>query len=371
MKPREERAEGKRNWWQVFGKKELAPELPGDLEVQSAPEAARETAPPVGPTALPDTAAPERKPGLFARLKQGLARTSSGLVGGIAQVFTTRKIDEETLGELEELLIGADLGVSAAARITEALRKSRVGTKATEEEIRTVLAGEIEQALGPSQGALEFGTGVKPFVILVVGVNGTGKTTTIGKLAQLFKGNGKSVMMAAGDTFRAAAVEQLKVWGARTNCPVVARETGADSAGLAYDALAQARAEGVDILMIDTAGRLQNKATLMAELEKLIRVLKKLDPAAPHSVIQVLDATTGQNAISQVEVFQKTAGVTGRIRTKRDGTARGGIRVPLAERCGLPIHAIGVGEAAEDLQPFNARQFARALVGLEEAAPAL
>jgi len=334
--------------------------LPSAPEPAPAPIREEERAP------VTDKAAP-RGEGLFARLKRGLSRSTDSLAGGIAQIFTTRKITEASLSELEDLLITADLGLGAAARLTDALRKSRVESGASGDDVRALLAEEVARVLAPAQAPLAIDAARKPHVILVVGVNGTGKTTTIGKLAQRFRSEGKSVMMAAGDTFRAAAIDQLKIWGTRTGAPVVAKEVGADSAGLAFEALERAKAEGIDVLLIDTAGRLQNKTALMAELEKLIRVIKKLDPTAPHSVIQVLDATTGQNAILQVEAFQKTAGVTGLVMTKLDGTARGGILVPLTEKFGLPIHAIGVGEAAEDLQPFDARLFARALAGLEEA----
>jgi len=326
--------------------------------------------PPLPAAAEPMPAPPveAKRESVFDRFQRGLARSAESLAGGISQIFTTRKIDETTLSELEDLLITADLGLATAARLTETLRKSRVESGASGSEIRQLLAGEVLAVLAPAQVPLAVHAGLKPHVMLIVGVNGTGKTTTIGKLAQRFKSEGNSVMMAAGDTFRAAAIDQLKVWGERTGAPVVAREVGADSAGLAYDALEKAKTEGIDVLLIDTAGRLQNKSVLMAELEKLIRVIRKLDPTAPHSVIQVLDATTGQNAINQVEVFQKVAGVTGLVMTKLDGTARGGILVPLTEKFHLPIHAIGVGEAAEDLQPFDAALFARALAGLEEGA---
>jgi fused signal recognition particle receptor len=320
------------------------------------------------PAEAPSRPTESKTEGVFARLRRGLSRSASNLSGGIAQIFTTRKIDTTTLSELEDLLIASDLGIAAASRLTESLRRSRVETGASGDEVRELLAGEVASVLLPAEAPLVVNADLKPHVMLVVGVNGTGKTTTIGKLAQRFKSDGRAVMLAAGDTFRAAAIDQLKVWGERTGAPVVAREVGADSAGLAFDALEKARADGMDVLLIDTAGRLQNKAALMAELEKLIRVIRKLDPSAPHSVIQVLDATTGQNAIGQVEVFQKVAGVTGLIMTKLDGTARGGILVPLTEKFHLPIYAIGVGEAAEDLQPFRAGPFARALTGLDDAA---
>jgi fused signal recognition particle receptor len=300
----------------------------------------------------------------FQRLRNGLARTSSQLTEGISGVFNKRKLDASTLEELEDLLIRADLGVDAAMRITDRLSRERYNKEISEEEIRQVLAEEVEAILKPVAAPIVTDAARKPHVILVVGVNGTGKTTTIGKLARNFTAEGKRVMLAAGDTFRAAAVEQLKIWGERTNSPVVARETGADAAGLVYDALTSARDDKRDILIIDTAGRLQNKADLMAELEKIVRVIKKQDATAPHTVLLTLDATTGQNALNQVEIFKKTAGVTGLIMTKLDGTARGGILVAIADKHKLPVHAIGVGEGAEDLQPFDARDFARAIAGL-------
>lgn len=346
---------------------ELPPLPEAPVEVR-APEPVPAIARAPEPVPQPIPAPAPRRETIFDRFRRGLARSSSSLAGGIGQIFTTRKVDETTLSELEDLLITSDLGLSAASRLTEALRESRVDKGASGEEVRALLASEVLEVLKPVEVPLEVNPALKPHVMLIVGVNGTGKTTTIGKLAQRFKDRGFRVMMAAGDTFRAAAIDQLKVWGERTGAAVIARDVGADSAGLAYDALDAARAGGIDVLLIDTAGRLQNKAALMAELEKLIRVIRKLDPTAPHSVIQVLDATTGQNAISQVEAFQKTAGVTGLIMTKLDGTARGGILVPLAEKFHLPIHAVGVGESAEDLQPFDAALFARALAGLEEAA---
>lgn len=334
------------------------------LESLTAPTQDLPPLPAPAETPLPVEA---KRESVFDRFRRGLARSTESLAGGIAQIFTSRKIDETTLSELEDLLITADLGLTMASRLTETLRKSRVESGASGGEVRQLLADEVLAVLAPAQVPLIVHADLKPHVMLIVGVNGTGKTTTIGKLAQRFKSEGHSVMMAAGDTFRAAAIEQLQVWGERTGAPVVAREVGADSAGLAFEALERAKAEGIDVLIIDTAGRLQNKSVLMAELEKLIRVIRKLDPAAPHSVIQVLDATTGQNAISQVEVFQRIAGVTGLVMTKLDGTARGGILVPLTEKFHLPIHAIGVGEGAEDLQPFDATLFARALAGLDEA----
>ncbi len=309
--------------------------------------------------AASDALAP--KQGWFARLKSGLTKTSSKLSEGITGLFTKSRLDVDTLDDLEDLLIQADLGIETATRITTALSQGRYAKGISPEDVRTVLADEVERVLTPVAKPLLIDASHKPHVILVVGVNGAGKTTTIGKLAQQFGRSGKSVMMAAGDTFRAAAIDQLKIWGERTGAPVVARNVGADSAGLAFDALHDAREAGTDVLLIDTAGRLQNKQALMDELEKVVRVLRKIDPSAPHTVLLVLDATTGQNALSQVEVFQDRAGVTGLVMTKLDGSARGGILVAIAARFGLPVHAIGVGETAEDLQPFDPKEFARAI----------
>jgi fused signal recognition particle receptor len=309
---------------------------------------------------------PEERAGVswFQRLRQGLSKTSSRLTDGITGVFTKRKLDGETLEELEDLLIQADLGLDVSARVTAALRKSRYNSDISPDEVREVLAEEVQNILAPVARPLEIDDGRRPHVVLVVGVNGTGKTTTIGKYANQFSRQGKRVMLAAGDTFRAAAIEQLKIWGERTGAAVMAGAPGADASGLAFDALQQAVAEKYDVLLIDTAGRLQNKSALMAELEKIIRVTKKLDETAPHSVILTLDATTGQNALSQVEIFGKTAGVTGLVMTKLDGTARGGILVAIASKYGLPVHAIGVGEGVEDLQPFDPQDFARAIAGI-------
>ncbi len=306
-----------------------------------------------------------KKGGWLSRLKSGLSRSASALGGGISEIFTKRKLDDAALEELEDLLITADLGVETAARVTADLARDRFDQEITPDEVRLALAERIAAILDPVAHELAIKPEVKPHVILVVGVNGTGKTTTIGKLARQMTESGKSVVMAAGDTFRAAAIEQLKIWGERTGSTVIAGKPGGDAAGLAYDALQQARAQGADVLLVDTAGRLQNKTELMAELEKVIRVLKKLDADVPHSVLLVLDATTGQNALSQVEVFQNICNVTGLVMTKLDGTARGGVLVALAAKFGLPVHAIGVGEGAGDLRPFEASAFARALVGLE------
>ncbi len=310
-----------------------------------------------------DTTGETEKRGWFARLKAGLSRTSNKVTSSITGVFTKRKLDRALLDELEEALIAADLGPATAARLVKVLAKDRFDKEITEEEVREIFAEEIARILQPIAQPLALKP-LKPQVVLVVGVNGSGKTTTIGKLAKQFQAEGKKVMLAAGDTFRAAAVEQLKIWGERSGVPVVARETGGDAAGLAYDALARAREEHADILLIDTAGRLQNKAGLMEELAKIIRVIKKLDPDAPHDCLLVLDATTGQNAHSQVEIFKQMCQVTGLVVTKLDGSAKGGVLVALAEKFNLPVVSIGVGEGADDLRPFEATIFARSLMGL-------
>jgi fused signal recognition particle receptor len=302
--------------------------------------------------------------GWWQRLRQGLARSSASIGGAIADLVTKRRLDAAVLEELEDVLIRADLGVATAGRIVAAIAAGRHDREIDADDVKAILAAEIEKALAPVARPLAFHAG-KPFVILVVGVNGSGKTTTIGKLAARIRAEGRTVMLAAGDTFRAAAIDQLKIWGERAGAPVIAREPGTDSASLAFEALSAARANGTDVLIVDTAGRLQNKAALMGELEKLVRVMKKLDPAAPHAVLLVLDATVGQNALSQVEEFRRTAGVTGLVMTKLDGTARGGILVAIAERFGVPVHFIGVGEGVDDLQPFAAREFARAIAGLD------
>ena len=300
----------------------------------------------------------------FKRMGSGLSRTSSQLTTSISGVFTKRKLDEDTLEELEDILIRADLGVATATAITDRLADQRMGRDVTDEDVRTLMAEEVERVLTPVAGPLELDLDHQPHVILVVGVNGSGKTTTIGKLGQKLYDAGFSTLLVAGDTFRAAAVEQLKIWGERTLSPVIYRPDGADAAGLAYDAYVQARDEGRDVVLMDTAGRLQNKTELMAELEKIIRVFKKLDPSAPHTVLLTLDATTGQNALNQVEIFKDVAGVNGLVMTKLDGTARGGILVGIAAKYGLPVYFIGVGEQVEDLEPFDARDFARSISGL-------
>ncbi len=319
---------------------------------------------PVTPPASVQEAEPTKK-GWLARLKEGLGRSSSRLGRGITDLFTKRRLDDEALEDLEDLLITADLGVETARRVTQRLSKARFGQEVTPEEIRTALAEEVTEILTPVAQPLTPDSACKPFVVLVVGVNGSGKTTTIGKMAKYYSDQGLQVSLAAGDTFRAAAVEQLKVWGERTGCPVISRDQGADAAGLAFDALHEAKERGDDLLLIDTAGRLQNKKDLMAELQKIVRVLQKKDPTAPHATLLVLDATVGQNAHSQVENFKEITNVSGLILTKLDGTARGGVLVALAERFGLPVHAIGIGEAVDDLRPFDPLAFARGLTGLD------
>jgi fused signal recognition particle receptor len=305
----------------------------------------------------------------FQRLKQGLTKSSSKLTEGLAAILVKRKLDQDTLDEIEELLIAADLGPATAARLAGDLGKSRFGKEVTDDEVKLFLADRVADLLAPVAIPLDPSV-AKPFVVLVVGVNGVGKTTTIGKLAEHYRGQGKRVMMAAGDTFRAAAVAQLAIWGERTGAPVVKKGEGADPAALAYEALERARSENIDILLIDTAGRLHNKAGLMEELAKVIRVLRKLDPAAPHSTLLVLDATTGQNAINQVETFRSLVNVNGLVVTKLDGSAKGGVLVALAEKFKLPVHAIGVGETAQDLQPFDPQDFARSLMGVTAEAAA-
>lgn len=312
----------------------------------------------------PDTSEPAPRLSWFQRLRAGLARTSSQLTGQITALFTKRKLDEDTLEELEDLLIQADLGVETALRVTDTLSAERYGRDVSGEEVVAIMASEIEKVLVPVAKPLALDLNHKPHVILVVGVNGTGKTTTIGKLAAKLSGSGLKVMLAAGDTFRAAAIEQLKIWADRTGSEFIGTKLGADAAGLAFDAFKQAKEKGSDVLIIDTAGRLQNKTELMAELEKIVRVLGKLDPDAPHTVLQTLDATTGQNALQQVEIFRNVAGVSGLVMTKLDGTARGGILVAIAAKHKLPVYFIGVGEGVDDLEPFEASEFAKAVAGV-------
>lgn len=312
--------------------------------------------------------APQPKRSWWRRLTEGLSRTSSALTTGITELFTKRKLDAGTLEDLEDILIQADLGLATSAKIAKAVGDGRYDKQIEPSEVKAILAREVETILLPVAQPLVIDATKKPFVLLMVGVNGSGKTTTIGKLAAKFRSEGKSVMLAAGDTFRAAAIEQLRVWGERTGAEVVYGQQGADASGLAFEALQKAKANGTDVLLIDTAGRLQNKQGLMDELAKVVRVIRKQDPNAPHAALLVLDATVGQNAISQVEAFRETAGVTGLVMTKLDGTARGGILVALAAQFGLPVHFIGVGESVDDLEPFSARDFARAVAGLGEAA---
>ncbi|MEM9170181.1 MAG: signal recognition particle-docking protein FtsY [Pseudomonadota bacterium] len=341
------------------------------VDVADKPPGAADAVPPVqapATDATPNDAPPEKR-GFFARLRDGLAKTSGRLSDGVTSIFTKRKLDDDTLEELEDLLIGADLGVAAAARVTQALAEDRYDKEISDEEVKEALAEEVANVLLPLQRPLTVRDAARPHVILMTGVNGAGKTTTIGKLAAKFIADGKSVMLAAGDTFRAAAVEQLTVWGGRVGAPVIAGAVGADAAGLAYDALERAKAENVDVLLIDTAGRLQNKAALMDELAKIVRVVKKLDPDAPHDTLLVLDATVGQNALSQTQAFTEIAGVSGLVMTKLDGTARGGVLVALAEKFALPIHFVGVGESVDDLTAFDARAFAAALAGAHTAPP--
>ena len=326
--------------------------VPDDVEADLAP-----------PVAEPQPEAALR--GWLGQLRSGLARSSARLNEGINAIFLRRRLDDAALGELEDLLIASDMGVGVAGEVVEALRRTRFNQEVAPEEVRAALAEEVIRLVERVQRPLRVDLDKKPFVILVVGVNGSGKTTTIGKLAKQYRDEGKSVILAAGDTFRAAAVEQLQIWGERADCPVLTRPTGSDAAGLAYDALVRAREEGADLLLIDTAGRLHNKADLMGELQKIVRVLKKVDPAAPHAVLLVLDATVGQNAHAQAEIFRAMVGVTGIVMTKLDGTAKGGVLVSLAEKYGIPIHAIGIGESAEDLRPFEARAYAHSLVGLD------
>ncbi len=351
----------------MFGTKtDRKPDPASVLPVPPIADEAGETAGPIAVIPSPPEPALEPEPpapkiGWFQKLKAGLAKTQSKLGEGINTVFNKRRLTADTLDDLEDLLIQADLGLETSERIAATLKRTRYDKAISPDEVREVLAAEVERVLTPVARPLILADGKTPHVILFVGVNGSGKTTTIGKLAARYRTEGRKVMIAAGDTFRAAAVEQLKVWGERAGAEVVTRPKGADPAGLAFDALTDARNGGADVLLIDTAGRLQNKAELMEELEKVVRVIKKLDPSAPHHVVLVLDATTGQNALNQVEVFKDRAGVTGLVMTKLDGTARGGILVAISAKFGLPIHAVGVGEGIDDLQAFDAREFARAI----------
>jgi len=309
----------------------------------------------------------EPKKSWFGRLKEGLTKSTQRITQSITGLFTKKKLDQQTLDDLEDVLIQADLGVAVAGQLVANLKRTRFDKEVTDEEVRGAFADDIAGILGPVAQRLTIDSAKKPHVVLVVGVNGSGKTTTIGKLARQFTDEGRKVMIAAGDTFRAAAVEQLRIWGDRSKVPVIARETGADAAGLAFEALKAAQDAKADVLLIDTAGRLQNKAGLMQELAKIVRVIRKLDEGAPHSCLLVLDATVGQNAHSQVEVFREMVQVDGLVLTKLDGTAKGGVLVALAEKFKVPVVAIGVGEGIDDLRPFDARQFARGLMGLEAA----
>jgi len=338
------------------------PILVDDAQPDVEPQPFAEAPPP------PAEAAPlEPRKSWFLRLKAGLSRSSTNIGRGVTDIFTKRKLDEDSLDDLEDVLIQADLGLAAATRIREAIGRGRYEKGIDPEAVKAVLAAEVERALAPVASPLIIDPLKRPFVVLVVGVNGSGKTTTIGKLAAKLRGEGKTVVIAAGDTFRAAAVEQARVWARRTFSDLVERDQGADAAGLAFDALTRARELDADVVLMDTAGRLQNRAELMGELEKIVRVMKKVDAEAPHAVLLVLDATVGQNALSQVDIFGRTAGVTGLVMTKLDGTARGGILVAIADKFSLPVHFIGVGEGIDDLEPFEARDFAEAIAGIERA----
>ena len=376
-----------RRW---FGGGAAAPEAPAPVEAPPPPEAPVQPEPapvepapavesfaplppepsPPEPTPPPEQPAAPRTPWL-RRLTAGLSRSSTTIGRGVTDIFTKRKLDAGSLDDLEDVLIQADLGLAAATRIREAVGRGRYEKGIDPDAVRAVLAAEVERTLAPVARPLVIDPAKRPFVILVIGVNGSGKTTTIGKLAAKLRAQGKTIVIAAGDTFRAAAIEQARVWARRTASDLVERDQGADAAGLAFDALNRARELDADIVLMDTAGRLQNRAELMSELEKIIRVMKKVDAEAPHAVLLVLDATVGQNALNQVEIFGRTAGVTGLVMTKLDGTARGGILVAIADKFALPVHFIGVGEGVDDLEPFAARDFAEAIAGIDrtEAAP--
>ena len=311
-----------------------------------------------------DSTNESEKKSWFRRLAGGLKRTSTQLGSALADLVTKGPMDPAKLDMIQDALVRADLGYDLAHRVTKIISLGAYSQGITPDEVKAVVAAEVAKILSPVAKPLVIGD-AKPFVILVIGVNGSGKTTTIGKLASKLSAEGRKVVLAAGDTFRAAAIDQLKIWGQRTGSKVIAREQGSDSASLAFEAMSEAKSGGADVLIVDTAGRLQNRAELMGELEKMVRVMKKLDPSVPHAVLLVLDATVGQNALSQVEAFHRTAGVTGLVMTKLDGTARGGILVALAEKFKLPVHFIGVGEGVDDLAPFTARDFARAIAGIE------
>ena len=350
----------------LFGGEPASP----PAEPAQAPAPAQPEPPPGPPEtsteyaeAVERAAAPAPAPSWLSRLTSGLRRSSDQLTGGITSLFTRKKLDAATLEGLEDILIQADFGLETAEAVTETLRRDRFDRDISAEDVRSVLATEVEKVLAAVARPLVIDTTQHPFVILMVGVNGSGKTTTIGKLAAKLRAEGRSVMLAAGDTFRAAAIEQLQIWGQRTGAEVVARPAGSDASGLAYEAVMRASEENTDVVIIDTAGRLQNRDELMSELEKIVRVIKKVEPSAPHATLLTLDATTGQNALNQVDIFGKRAGVTGLVMTKLDGTARGGILVAIARKFGLPVHFIGVGESVDDLEPFAAKDFAAAIAG--------
>ena len=302
--------------------------------------------------------------GWLDRLRRGFGKTSERLGDNLSGLFTTAALDESALEDIEEALVASDLGPETAAKIRARLAEEKFPLGVSEQAVREVVAQELEKILGPVAEPLEIDAFPRPQVILVVGVNGSGKTTTIAKLAHLFQEQDYSVLLAAGDTFRAAAIEQLQIWAGRAGVPVIAGPEGSDSSAIVFDGVKRATAEGIDVLIVDTAGRLQNKKHLMDELAKIRRVLGRLNPAAPHDVVLVLDATTGQNALSQIEIFREVAGVTGLVMTKLDGTARGGVMVAAADKYGLPIHAIGVGEGMDDLRPFDPAEAARAIAGV-------
>ena len=360
-------------WTRFRGGNEPEPAPPTEIPPPEAPPPPVEEPPAAPPPEAPPTRAaapapeePAAKSGWFSRLKAGLARSTAKLTDSVTGIFTKRKLDDEALEELEETLIAADLGVAASHRIVEGFRKTRFGKEVSDEEVKATLADEIAAILGPVALPLVIEPARAPHVVLVVGVNGTGKTTTIAKLGKQYRDEGLKAGFVAGDTFRAAAVEQLQVWADRTGARFFPpAKPGADAAGLAFDALTTARAEGLDVLLVDTAGRLHNKSALMEELRKVIRIIRRVDETAPHSVLLVLDATTGQNAVQQVKVFGEMVDVTGLAVTKLDGSAKGGVVVALAQEFGLPVHVVGVGEKAEDLRPFAARDYARGLLGLD------
>lgn len=355
----------------LFGKKKKPDTAPDEVIEQPVEKLVEETVEQIteeiiesiGTQIIPieNKAEPAPKKSWFNRLTHGLSKSNSNLVSGIGNIFTKRKLDDETLEALEDILIQADLGTETAIKISEGLAKTSYDKEIEPEEIRKLLNQEITQILQPVAKPLVIDANIKPYIILMTGVNGAGKTTTIGKMAQKLQAEGKKVMLAAGDTFRAAAVEQLAVWGERANVPVITAPEGSDAASLAFDAIGKAREQNIDVLLIDTAGRLQNRTELMDELEKIVRVIRKQDATAPHASLLVLDATTGQNAISQAQIFSDKVDISGLVMTKLDGTAKGGILVAIAAKFGLPVHYIGVGETIDDLEPFDAAEFANAL----------